>query len=103
MNLTSINTARFYGLNLTDIQILLLLAEHGPMDMGTLTVEIGLTGTAITAAAKKLIAKALITRVDRRRDRFIDRRIVTLALCELGRIRLQQLTGRFPEPASASA
>lgn len=99
MTITQLNTARHHGLNLTDMQILLILAERGSAIMTDLADALDLTEAAITAAAKKLIAKHLIQKADRHtRDRFRDVRIVTLTLCELGRVRIHQITGTFPEP-----
>ena len=91
MTITQLNTARYHGLNLTDLQLLLLLAENGPLDMGDLAHRIGLTNAAITAVAKKLVAKLLI---ERRRDSWNDGRLILLQLGELGRIRLLQITGQ---------
>jgi DNA-binding MarR family transcriptional regulator len=104
MTITELNTARYHGLNLTDVQLLLLLGEHGPMDMTWLAAQLGVCNATVTLAAKKLIAKHLLRRIDRRRgDRFLDNRVVMLDLCELGRVRIHQITGAFPEAAAASA
>ena len=104
MNITQLNTARYHGLNLTDLQILLLLAENGRSCMTDLAMDLALTEAAINLAGKKLIKKHLIEKVDRRTgDRFRDNRLVMLQLAELGRVRIHQITGSFPEsltPAS---
>jgi valyl-tRNA synthetase len=57
MTSTALNTARYHGLNLTDLQILLILAEQGPQDLTSLAAETGLNNAAITLAAKKLVGK----------------------------------------------
>lgn len=103
MNLTALNTARYHGLNLTDLQLLFLLAEHGPLDISAIAERIGLTQAAISVAGKRLIAKHLIHVADRRHDLLRDRREVWLDLSELGRVRIHQITGRFPEPALTSS
>lgn len=104
MTITELNTARYHGLNLTDMQILLLLAQDGPQDMTSLAADTGLCNASITVAAKKLIAKHLIRKIDRRSgDRFRDGCVVSLELCELGRVRVHQITGHFPEPAVCAA
>lgn len=101
MTTTQLNTARYHGLNLTDLQLLLLLGEHGPMDMTWLAHQLGVCNATVTGAAKKLIAKHLIQRIDRRRrERELDNRVVMLELGELGRVRIHQITGSFPEPAA---
>lgn len=100
MTITELNTARYHGLGLTDMQILLLLAEHGPLDISDLAGRIGLTQAAISHAGKRLIAKHLIHVADRRHDLLRDRREVWLDLAELGRVRIHQITGTFPEPAT---
>lgn len=96
MTLTALNTARYHGLNLTDMQLLLLLAAHGPLDMSDLASRLNLTNSAVTVVGRKLIKKHLIQRT-RARDILRDRREVILALDELGRVRIHQITGRFPE------
>ena len=95
MTSTALNTARYHGLNLTDLQILLLLAEQGPQDLTALAAEIGLSATSITMHAKKLVGKLLIRRL---KDRWTDGRLVIVELDELGRVRLHQITGTFPDP-----
>jgi DNA-binding MarR family transcriptional regulator len=100
MTLTELNTARYHGLNLTDLQVLLLLADHGPLDMSDLATRIGLTNAAVTLVAKKLVGKLLIQRL---RDRWTDGRMVILELGELGRVRIHQITGSFPEPALSTS
>jgi DNA-binding MarR family transcriptional regulator len=96
MTITQLNTARYHGLNMTDMQLLLLLAEHGPIDMSDLATRLGLTNSAITVVARKLVAKHLIRRI---RDDLPDgdRRWVYLDLCELGRVRIHQITGHMPD------
>lgn len=101
MTITALNTARYHGLNLTDLQLLLLLAEHGPLDISDLAGHIGLTQAAISVAGRRLIGKCLIEVADRRHDLLRDRRAVWLTLGELGRVRLHQITGTFPEPVAA--
>ncbi len=104
MTTTQLSTVRYHGLNLTDLQILLLLAENGRTCMTDLAMDLCLTEAAITQSAKKLIGKHLIEKVDRRTaDRFRDNRVVMLCLGELGRVRIHQITGTFPEPAVAGA
>jgi DNA-binding MarR family transcriptional regulator len=98
MNLTALNTARYHGLNLTDLQILTMLAEQGPQDLTAIAAETGLTNAAITCAARKLVGKLLIRRF---KDRWTDGRLVIVELDELGRVRLHQITGQFPEPVAA--
>jgi DNA-binding MarR family transcriptional regulator len=99
MTITEINTARYHGLNLTDIQILLLLAQNGPTTLRDLANLIGLTEAAISHAAKRLVSKLLIEKADRRHDLLRDRRELWIELGELGRVRIHQITGHFPEPA----
>lgn len=99
MNLTELNTARYHGLNLTDLQVLNMLAEQGPQDLTAIAAETGLTNASITYAYRKLIGKLLIQRL---RSRWTDGRTVIVELSELGRVRIHQITGRFPEPAPAS-
>ena len=99
MTITQLNTARYHGLGITDLQILLLLAENGRTCMTDLAMELALTESAITVASRRLVAKHLIKKVDSRGDVHRDRRIVMLDLCDLGRIRIHQITGTFPEPA----
>jgi DNA-binding MarR family transcriptional regulator len=99
MTITALNTARYHGLNLTDLQVLLLLAENGPLDMSDLATRTGLTNAGLTTVAKKLVGKLLIQRL---RDHWTDGRMVILELGELGRVRIHQITGRFPEPAISS-
>jgi DNA-binding MarR family transcriptional regulator len=103
MTITELNTARYHGIGLTDLQILLLLAEHGPLDISDLAGRIGLTQAAISHAGKRLIAKHLIHVADRRHDLLRDRRAVWLDLGELGRVRIHQITGTFPEVAAGTA
>lgn len=97
MTITQLNTARYHGINLTDMQLLLLLAEHGPLEMGDLATRLGLTNSAVTVVGRKLVGKLLIQRL---RDRWTDGRTVMLELGELGRVRIHQITGTFPEPAA---
>jgi DNA-binding MarR family transcriptional regulator len=97
MTLTELNTARYHGLNLTDLQVLLILSEAGTLEMGELTERVGLTNAALTSAAKRLVAKHLITRCDKAHWRD-DGRIVRIRLAELGRVRVHQITGKFPYP-----
>lgn len=102
MTTTQLRTIRHHGLNLTDMQILLLLAENGRSCMTDLAMDLALVEASITGAAKKLIAKHLVQKVDRRTgDRFRDNRLVQLDLTELGRARIHQITGHFPEPAAS--
>ena len=77
MTITQLNTARYHGLNLTDMQLMLLLAEHGPLDISDLAERIGLTQAAISVAGKRLIAKHLIHVADRRHDLLRDRQLAT--------------------------
>ena len=104
MTITQLNTARYHGLNLTDLQILLLLADNGRTCMTDLAMDLALTESAVTVAAKKLIAKHHVEKVDRRTDdRFRDNRVVMLCLAELGRVCIHQITGHFPEPAGTAS
>lgn len=98
MTTTQLNTARYHGLNLTDLQILLLLADHGQLDMSDLAERIGLCNAAITRAAHKLVGKLLIQRW---RSRWTDGRAVVLELTPLGCVRIHQITGRLIQPATA--
>lgn len=86
MTLTEINTARHHGLNMTDLQVLHILAEHGPRDMTWISVDTGLTNSAITVCANRLCKKQLIQRTR-------DKNCKILELTELGRIRLYQISG----------
>jgi DNA-binding MarR family transcriptional regulator len=101
MTITELNTARYHSINLTDMQLMLLLAEHGALDMGDLATRLGLTNSAVTVVGRKLIAKHLIKRI-RDNEPDGDGRIVMLDLCELGRVRIHQITGTYPEPALSS-
>lgn len=96
MTTTQLRTARYHGLNLTDLQLLLLLADHDKLDMTDLSERIGLCNASITRAAQKLVGKLL---VQRWRSRWTDGRAVVLELTELGRVRIHQITGRLIEPA----
>jgi DNA-binding MarR family transcriptional regulator len=100
MDITQLNTARYHGLNLTDLQILLLLAEQGSACMSDLAADLGLTEAAITLACKKLVGKMLIQRL---RRHWTDGRLVMVELGELGRVRIHQITGTFPEASLSSA
>jgi DNA-binding MarR family transcriptional regulator len=94
MTAIQLNTARYHGLNLTDLQILLILAEQGPQDLTALAVETSLTNGAITLICRKLVGKFLVQRL---RDHWTDGGVTILELTELGRVRIHQITGTFPE------
>jgi DNA-binding MarR family transcriptional regulator len=98
MTAIQLHTARYHGLGLTDLQVLLLLAEQGPQDLTALAVETGLSNPAITGTSQKLVGKFLVQRL---RDHWTDGRLTVIELTELGRVRLHQITGKFPEPVSA--
>jgi DNA-binding MarR family transcriptional regulator len=100
MTLTQLNTAAHHSLNLTDLRVLNLLAANGRMCMTDLAAELALTESATCAAGKRLIAKCLVKKADRAADRFRDGRVVMLELAELGRVRLHQINGSFPEPST---
>lgn len=95
MTSIQLNTARYHGLGLTDLQVLLLLAEQGPQDLTAIAVETGLSNPAITGTSQKLVGKFLVQRL---RDHWTDGRLTVIELTELGRVRLHQITGTFPEP-----
>jgi len=99
MTAIQLNTARHHGLSLTGLQILLILAEQGPQDLTALAAGTGITNAAVTGASQKLIAKHLIRRI---RDRWLDGRMVVIDLTELGRVRIHQITGAFPEPPAGA-
>jgi DNA-binding MarR family transcriptional regulator len=94
MDITQLNTARYHGLNLTDLQILLLLAEQGSICMSDLAADLGITEAAVSLACRKLVGKMLIQRV---RSRWTDGRLVMVELADLGGVRIHQITGKFPE------
>ena len=102
MTLTELSTARYHGLNLTDLQILMHLANEGPLSMGDLAAKLDITDAGLTVAARKLVAKGVIRRI-RDFSPDADRRVVIVDLSELGRVRLHQITGTFPEPAPTSS
>ena len=87
---TTLATARHLGLGTTDLQCLLLIAEHEEINMTCLAVEIGISTAAMTSTAKRLIGKCLIKRAH---SHAADMRVVNLRLTELGRSRVFQLTG----------
>lgn len=97
MTTTQLSTIRYHGLGLTDMQVLTHLAEQGPLLMSELAAAIGVSTAAMTGTCRKLIGKLLIQRL---RAQWTDGRCVIVELSELGRVRLHQITGKFPEPAA---
>lgn len=93
MTTTQLKTARYYGLNLTGLELLLHLRNEGPLPMTALAAELAISSAAVTGAADTLAKKRLV----RRKHSHLDRRSIELALTELGHSRVHQITG-IPSP-----
>lgn len=94
MTITQLKTARHYGINLTALEVLLTLAEDGDLSMSLLADKVGISTAAITGTADSLAKKQLV----KRSASESDRRTIWLTLTEIGRVRIHQITGEFPEP-----
>jgi DNA-binding MarR family transcriptional regulator len=95
MTITQLKTARFYNIGLTALELLLTLAEREELPMTTLADDLGISTAGVTSTADSLAKKGMV----RRAHSSIDRRSINLALTELGRARVFQITGRLPEAA----
>lgn len=93
VTITQLKTLRHYNLNPVDFEALLTLAQQGDLDMTPLASELGICTATATLVANRLVKGGYIKRT----CRDSDRRSVAVALQELGRQRIDQITGRYPQ------
>ena len=90
MTITQLKTIRHHGHNLTAVEALFSLAEHGDADMTTMADRLMVSTASVTGIADRLVKDGLIQRAASK----LDRRTINLSITEKGRARYFQITGR---------